>query len=219
MPSFEIHLGPQSTELEYVQAQYPCLLAMPREQGIDLRGTFPVKHEGKEVDSFKVLVELRECRPAVFDAEVFEIGKRIPAIPDRHVDIDRSACIALPEDIILATGGEPMALRAFLGGPVHNFFLAQAVFEREGRWPFGERGHGDAGVREFYYELLGTRDLEVAARYLALLAAPRLHRQWFCPCGSREKIRRCHGNDLERLRERVPAHVAARLRARMRGKT
>ena len=133
--------------------------------------------------------------------------------------MDHCACIALPEDIIVATRGQPMGLRAFLGGPVHRFFLAQAVFEREGRWPFGERGHGDAGVAEFYSELLGTRDLKVAAQWLSALAAPRLHRQWFCPCGSGEKVRRCHVADLERLRQRVPPHVAEQLRARIRPKT
>lgn len=211
MPSFEIHLGPDSAELEYVRARYPCLLSMPRDKGIALRGTFPLMHEGKEIDSFKVLVDLHESRPSLFGADVFEIGGRIPRIPDRHINFNGSACVALPEDIIVATGGAAMALSAFLDGPVRSYFLAQAVFEREGRWPFGERAHGDEGRREFYFELLGTRDLEVAARYLTVLAASRIHRQWFCPCGRREKVRRCHGDELEQLRRRVSPRVAARL--------
>lgn len=208
VPSFEIHLGPDSAELEYVRARYPCLLSMPHDKGIALRGTFPLMHEGQEIDSFKVLIDLREIRASLFAADVFETGGRVPRIPARHINDGGSACVALPEDIVVATGGEPMALSAFLDGPVRSYFLAQAVFEREGRWPFGERGHGDEGRREFYFELLGTGDLAVAARYLVVLAAPKLHRQWFCPCGSGEKLRRCHGDHLAALRETVAPRTA-----------
>lgn len=211
----EVDLGPGLIELERVCARYPCLLSSAARDGLELRGTLPILEGGREVDAFKIRLHLRR-EGTLFVPTVFEIGQRIPRDINRHVNPnDGSACVGLPEDLCVASRGGPMMLSAFMDGPVRDYFLAQAVFEREGRWPFGERGHGDAGVVEFYRELFGTRDAVVIDKYLVMLSAPRLHRQWFCPCGSGQKLRRCHGTQLESLRHRVAPAAAVRLRARL----
>lgn len=212
--TIDIDLGAGDSELGRVQALYPCLTAVPIDDGIALRGTFPLVHNGQEIDAFKIKVELRR-RGVRYVPAVLEIGGRIPRTAHRHVNADGSACVALPEDLWLMTRGEPMMLSAFVDGPMRDYFLAQATFEREGRWPFGDRGHGGVGLREFYQELLGTHDPRVVGRYLAVLSEPRVHRQWLCPCGSGQKLRRCHRADVSTLRERIPPRVAVLLRERL----
>jgi hypothetical protein len=213
--TIDVALGDDDSEVGRVQARYPCLGQVPLGGGIALRGTFPIIHNGAEVDSFKIELQLRSSgahhRPAVL-----EIGGRVPRTADRHVNTDGSACIALPEDLWLRTGGEPMTLSAFVDGPVRDYFLAQASFEQQGRWPFGDRGHGIDGLREFYQELVGTRDPPTITRYLAVLVEPQVHRQWVCPCGSGQKLRRCHRDQVAALRQRVPPRVAMLLRGRLR---
>jgi hypothetical protein len=215
----ELDLGSDEAELALLAPLYPCLLQRATADGLELRGMFPVLDGDQEVDAFKVRIDLKRCGE-FFAPAVFEIGGRIPKDMARHVNTaDGSVCVALPEDIWLATRGEPMRLSAFLDGPVRSFFLAQLIFDRDGRWPFGDRGHGSVGVCDFYQELLGTRDLRVAGRYVAMLAEPKWHRQWLCPCGSGEKLRRCHRELLDGLRERVPPKVAVILGQRLRKMT
>ncbi len=214
-PEIEVDLGPDLIELERVCARYPCLLSSAIHDGLELRGTLPIVEGGREVDAFKIRLHLRR-EGTLFVPTVFEIGERIPRDINRHVNPDDgSACVGLPEDLFIAARGQAMMLGAFMDGPLRDYFLAQAVFEREGCWPFGERGHGEAGVVEFYRELFGTSDAVVIDRYLVMLSEPRLHRQWFCPCGSGQKLRRCHGQQLESLRHRIAPAAAVRLRARL----
>lgn len=213
--TFHVTLGADDGELARVQARYPCLARLPLADGLVLRGTFPLVQDGVEVDAFKVAIELH-TDGAAYRPVVAEIGGRVPRSPDRHVNPDGSACIGLPEDLLVMTKGEPMPLSSFLDGAVRDYFLAQASYETEGRWPFGDRGHGMTGVHEFYKELLGTSEPAVVRRYLVVLSQHRLHRQWFCPCGSGEKLRRCHAPEIAALRERVPPALAVRLGAGLR---
>jgi hypothetical protein len=213
--TFHVTLGADDGELARVQTRYPCLARLPLGDGLVLRGTFPIVQDGVELDSFKVAIELRADGSA-YRPVVSEIGGRVPRSPDRHVNADGSACIGLPEDLLVLTRGEPMLLTSFIDGPVRDYFLAQVSYETEGRWPFGDRGHGTTGVREFYKELLGTADAETVRRYLVVLSQERVYRQWFCPCGSGEKLRRCHGSAIAALRERVPPALARRLREGLR---
>jgi len=214
--AIDVELDAGGRGLAEALARYPCLLATPIDSGFVLQGTFPVLHEQVEIDAFAISIELHR-RGAVFAAALREIGGRIPRTEDRHIfGTHGFACVALPEDIYLQTHGKPLSLIAFLDGPVRSFLLAQVVMEREGHWPFGERGHGTEGLADFYEELLGTRDLHLAARYLGILTYPRTHRQWRCPCGSGEKLRRCHAADVASLRSRLSPQIAGRFLERVR---
>lgn len=212
----DVEIDAEGKALAETVARYPCLLATRMEWGFVLQGTFPILHDQREVDAFTVRIDLRRSG-AGFTAALCEIGGRIPHREDRHIfGAGGYACVALPEDVYLLTGGKPLSLASFLDGPVRSFFLAQLVVERDGYWPFGDRGHGAHGLADFYEELLGTRDLSVVEKYLVVLSEARTYRQRVCPCGSGDKLRRCHAAQLTSLRSRVSSHVAQRFLERVR---
>ena len=94
-----------------------------------LAWNFPIIHDGVEVDAFKVAIELHPEEGA-HRPLVFETGGRVPRSPDRHMNGDGSACIALPEDVLLLTHGEPMPLSAFMAGPCATIFSRKQATRR-----------------------------------------------------------------------------------------
>jgi len=202
------------SERATLAARYPCLRLEDHAAGMRLLGTFPVLHEGRELDSFTVRVELTGLG-ASFEAEVFEEGGRIPKRPDRHVHPSGACCIGLPDALVLREGGKPIPLLRFLDEPVQQYFLGQLHVEAGDPWPFGEFGHGDEGRAEFYAELFGEPfRMDVARRFLVVLANPKGQKHWFCPCRSGRGIRSgCHRATLERAAARVSPSVARELLA------
>jgi hypothetical protein len=91
---------------------------------------------------------------------------------------------------------------------VHNFFLSQSVFEKTGNWPFGERAHGNAGKMEFYRELFSAQNDDEAKFCLACLAHPKIRGHWPCPCGSKKKFRKCHGEKIRVVANRISKEMA-----------
>lgn len=188
-----------------VQASYPDLRLVVETGRPLLRGSFPVSHEGEEIDRFLIEVTFPdgEALPAVR-----EVGGRIPREADRHVTPSTGEiCTDVPELILLR--GKP-SLVEFLDGPVRNFFLSQIIFESTGKWQFGQWDHGKDGLLEAYTELLGVSgEVQIKAYldYLARKNPPKGH--WTCPCGSTKRLRDCHGRQVTELRDRISHRIAA----------
>lgn len=190
-----------------VRRAYPTLHFFERKEHVWLKGGFPLADDGRIFDRYKVELKLARDYPNGLPT-AWEIGGRIPRVPERHVNPqDGSLCTCLP-DAQRAAKPEGTTLMDFLDGPLRNYLLGNTLVEMGEPWPFGEWSHGSQGVREFYGELLGTTDSTVIARYLACLGKPILRGHWSCPCGSRKKVRDCHLEALRTLRTQVPAEVA-----------
>ncbi len=187
---------------------YPNLHLFIDEDGAaEVRGTFPVpSHDGRVLDRYQVRIELPPDYPRAMPV-VREIGGRIPWHPDYHAMPDGTACVLLPDDRWRCFPvGAPF--KQFLDGPVHDFFLGQAIVERGGAWPFGEWSHGEKGILEYYCYLLGTEDRAVVQGFLQVLSKADLKDHWECPCGSGQRKRRCCASRIRELRRRIPYGVA-----------
>ena len=134
-------------------------------------------------------------------------GGRIPPILDRHINNDGFACLFVAEEKAKYYP-DGSSLLDFFDGPVHSFFVGQALVDRGEPWPFGERSHGVAGIREYYEELLATTDISVILKYLQCLTPREQKGHWECPCGSGRKLRHCHGSFVYKLRQSIPRKVA-----------
>jgi hypothetical protein len=136
-------------ELHKLEAVYPKLASRVSSTGaVTVAGEFDVMADGKHIDCFSIQIQL----PAEYPISVplvFETAGRIPRIPDRHVNPDGSACLFVP-DARWKHWPVGSDLLQFVSGPVHYHFLAQAYFELEGKWLFGERPHGDDGVLDLH---------------------------------------------------------------------
>lgn len=197
-----------------IPTKYPDLRVITERETVYVLGSFPVMDGAEVLDRFQINIEL----PADFPDSIpilREVGGRIPWHESRHVNRGTGeACPIVPEEWFLRP--ESGSMLAFLDGPVRNFFLGQILVEAGQPWPFGERSHGVDGLFEAYGEMLGTSDRDAIVRYLDCLRRETLKGHWECPCGSAKRMRNCHWDELQTLRERIPPRVARTALARIR---
>jgi hypothetical protein len=192
---------------EEVQVLYPNLHFYPQNDRVVVRGSLPIIDAGKELDRYSVEIVLLADYPNAIPL-VWETGNKIPRHADRHVNKESGeACLFIPDEQwkIYPPG---TTFLEFLNGSVRNFFLGQSIFLRTGEWPFGQRPHGSAGIREYYSELLGTDDVTVILGYLECLSRPVLKGHWPCPCKCGKRIRDCHCYQISELRVKISGKIA-----------
>ena len=189
-----------------LQDTYPDLHLRLRGNLMVAEGIFPLVDGGRVIDRYRIEVDLPPTYPRGLPV-LREVGGRIPTDADRHVEEDGRACVFLPDEFCYRYP-DGMGLLEFLTGPVQGFLVGQSLVDRGQPWPQGERGHGAAGVLEFYGPLVGVDDAAVIERYVAALACNELPGHLACPCGSGKRVRNCHLGFLMSLRERIPVRVA-----------
>lgn len=189
-----------------VEAAYPSLHFFEEQRLVVIKGTFPVRSEQSVLGRFQVQIVI----PKTFSRdlpEVRETGGRIPWHVGRHMFPSGRACLFVTEERWkhFPVGS---SLKQFLDGPVHGYFLAQIVWEKNGTWPFDQRSHGLDGIYEFYEEMTGFRNRTIIHNYVDYLSRSEVKGHWRCPCGSGEKLRHCHWDQLVDLRKKIqPEHA------------
>jgi len=187
---------------------YPNLIFQVRGDTASVVGTFPVMHDNVVIDRFAILMTFPNNYPDDLPV-VREIGGRLPWILDRHVNLNGTLCLLVPDEwFILA---EDQSFAAFMAGPVRNFFLGQALVEAGQEWPFGERQHGHRGLIDAYEEMLGVNGRDTILRYLTSLQRHEIKGHWECPCGSSQTVRRCHLDQLRALQKKISPKNARRM--------
>ncbi|MEZ5736675.1 MAG: SEC-C domain-containing protein [Novosphingobium sp.] len=144
---------------------------------------------------------------------VRETGGRIPRVVDRHISANGSCCIEVWEYWLWKC--EQPNFENFLLGPLRSFFVSQWHFEKYGDWPFGERSHYHAGMREAYSEMF---DVPVDADFLRLVEILRggpIKGHHPCPCGSGRRFRDCHRDHLNALRDQLLPQVIEQMWSRL----
>lgn len=191
-----------------LRAAYPNLHLLIVDGGdAEVRGTFPVRSPaGHELDSFQVAIRLPPKYPRALPV-VRETKDRIPWLADYHVNPDGTCCVLLPEDRGRSFP-ESAPFKDFLDGPLHNFFLGQSLVALGEPWPFGEWGHGERGVYQFYRDLFKTDDARTIVRFLKVLTKLNPKPHWLCPCGSGKKTRKCCEPKIAECRRLVPPAIA-----------
>lgn len=196
---------------QQLRRAYPNLHLVPpfSPERATVRGTLAISYEGREVDRFRLAMQVPWDFPRSWPT-IWEIGGRIPCTPERHIfPSDGSICVLLPEEAYF-TLPRTVTLIQYLDGPVRNYLIGQCCVEAGQGWPWGERSHGVRGVEEFYQEILGTTDPMTISRFLLLIVEGRFKGHWQCPCGNGEIIRRCHKDVLYSIRERIPEPLLIR---------
>jgi len=199
-------LAPSYQKLEAeVQKSYPDLRLVDRNGQPLFRGSFPVRHDGDEIDRFQIEISFPDGINRL--PAIREVGGRIPRDSDHHVNAGTGdICTDVPELILLR--GQP-SLVEYLDGPVRNFFLSQIIVASGKSWPFGQWDHGKKGLLQAYGELLGVSEERQILAYLDYVASKKAKGHWPCPCGSMKRLRDCHAKQIAELRERIPRRIAA----------
>jgi hypothetical protein len=185
-----------------LESSCPTLRLGVGERGRVISGVFNVEHDGTFLAGFQIEIWL-DRTDILGLPTVNEVGGRIPRVAERHINLlDGSACLYLPEDLVVRCQA-PLGIRAFLDGPVRSYFLGQAGVELGVPFPLGEWGHGTNGLREMLHGLLGFQDIEICMRFLELLSNKVVKVHWACPCRSGRELRACHLGLVRGLRSRM----------------
>jgi SEC-C motif len=192
-----------------VEEVFPELRFVIRDRVAFVTGYYPLFEGERVYDRYLVEIELSKESPKSLPI-VREIGKRIPRTPHRHMNSDGAACVVLP-DAFWHENPDGMNLLDFLQGPLRGYLASQSLVELgvPNPWPSGEWAHGVDGLIEFYANLVGIKDSKIILQYLEIIARETVKGHWRCPCGSGEKLRKCHRAAIDNLRSRIPRKVVA----------
>lgn len=188
-------------------AAYPKLHLFIEGDSVVVRGMYPVLDGDRKtiLDEYDVEIVFPDNYPSRA-AILKEVGGRIAVGADNHMDGDRVACVLVEEEWLLRT--DHASLRAFLAGPVREYFLWQSLVAAGKPAPWPARPHGLDGVFEVYGEWCGTTDRAAIRRYLEYLILKKVKGHLPCPCGSGQRLRNCHQEHVLKLRGQIPRKVA-----------
>jgi hypothetical protein len=188
-----------------LKKKYPDLRVIVQGDLVFLIGSFPILHDGIELDRFQIMVQIAGNFPESIPI-VRETGGRVPNSPDWHTYDKGALCVMVPEEWL--ANPESGSIMAFLDGPVRNYFLGHTLAESGLQRPMGERSHGSRGLLEAYGEMVGSAEPISIRKYLAFLSKDRVKGHWDCPCGSGNKLRKCHMNHFLNLQKKISSKIA-----------
>jgi hypothetical protein len=120
----------------------------------------------------------------------YETGGRIPK--DFHTYSDDSLCLATSVEIRRKFSETP-TLIGFVESLLIPYLFSFSYWQEHGRMPYGELTHGPEGIMQYYLESFNVDSELIVLKFLKLLAIENYRGHHECPCGSRLKIRQCHG--------------------------
>jgi hypothetical protein len=130
-----------------------------------------------------------------------EIGGRIPR--DFHHFLDDSLCLGAPLAIKKRFKEEPTLL-SFVDNSLIPYLYSFTYFSKYGKMPFGELSHGWFGILEYYQEIFNLKNNRAVLGLINILAEDNYRGHKKCPCGSKKRLRSCHGSKLLEIKNLQP---------------
>jgi len=153
---------------------------------------------GNWYDSFSVRLDTPVKYPYGVP-RIYETGRLIERIADRHVNGDGSCCVSI-DHVLLYRASRGLTIYDFMQEFAYPYFANQLYFKAKGRYAASEYAHGFAGVVQFYKETLHIMDAATAKILLSSILNRTLPlRNDLCFCGSNRKFKQCHMKAAEYL--------------------
>lgn len=144
---------------------------------------------------------------------VQEIGNKVPRIKDRHVYPDGTFCLTTPlNEFVICRKG--ITFLRFLN-EILRPFLATQIAISEGwlnEFPQGEYSHGEKGILESYIDFLDLSNIRLLISGLEM-SLTKIERNCRCFCQSGLKLKRCHLQQINILRNMGKKRVTSDLNA------
>ncbi|MBD3337581.1 MAG: hypothetical protein GF353_00640 [Candidatus Lokiarchaeota archaeon] len=199
----------QETLKKQLMTDYPSLHVVEDHSLTIIRGSLFIydSTRTRELDRYSIEIIIPKDYTRQLPL-VREIGGRLPKILDRHfIPPTDIACLFFPDERYKYYPPGSTIID-FIRGPVESFFRSQTYFDLNGKWPYGERGHGLKGLIEFYSELLGTNDIIVIKKFLKYLSKEKIKGSWKCYCGSYKRLQDCHFSHLSKFKNKISRQQA-----------
>ena len=180
--------------------RYPDLIVTRQtENKVDIRGKI---HINRNCDKISV------CKEYGIEISIPLNSDRLPTVRETehyirdypHMYTNKTLCLATDTDLYLHFR-EGFDLVAWMENYVELYFVSYECYKRYGIFPFGERSHGSKGVLEFYCDYFKISNAKQAMSFLSYISATEYKGHHRCPCGSRKKLRNCHGDAIIRAKQ------------------
>jgi len=151
-------------------------------------------------DCYQIVLRIPETFPRKIPG-IFETGGRIPR-SYHHLE-DGSLCLGSETRLRLMLL-EGLSLVTFIERCLIPYLYRFSYLKTHGEAPFGDLDHGLSGIREDLRQLLGAKRESEVLPFIRLLGMRKRHaNKRRCPCGSADRVGRCHHRQLNRLRKRL----------------
>jgi len=182
----------------------PGLRIVPGASDLVLKGrigfTAQISGKAQISDCYQIEFRIPETFPRKVPG-VFETGGRIPL--SYHHLRDGSLCLGSETRLRLMLS-EGLSLVGFIDRCLIPYLYRFSYLETRGEPPSEDLEHGVNGIREDLRQLLGAKRESEVLPFIRLLGMRKRHaNKERCPCGSGDRVGRCHNRQLNRLRERL----------------
>ena len=179
-------------DIKNVRNRCPLLATRTETKQTFLEGEIEFLDTNSKVcDSFFINIQIPETYPNCFP-KVYETEKRIPRIPDRHINPGGEFCLTV-EQVQQISVQKGIDILLFIDKFVVPFLSNQIFYELYGYFP-EEYQHGKEGIIQFLQETLSTNNSTVIK---AALSLSKKRTEWpgrneKCFCESGLKFKKCH---------------------------
>jgi hypothetical protein len=151
-------------------------------------------------DCYEVTISVASDYPRTVPL-VRETAERIPR--NFHRLDSGHLCLGSPTRLRLILAETP-SLLSFVERCLVPYLYGYSIVEGGGDLPFGELSHGLPGLRDDLALMLCVENDRILLGFVRLLALKkRKANKLLCPCGSGNRLGRCHNRIINRLREKL----------------
>lgn len=194
----------QCMKVEEALVDFPALRLAPGHNGsLRLVGELEFRVQGPEgepvEDAFAVELSFPEGFPRDL-APAWETGGRIPV--NFHKMGDGSLCLGAPTAQRVELSTSP-TVPCFIRKLLIPYLFGFSFYALHGKMPYDELAHGDEGICQYIASLFGAPCTSRAKDFLRLASLKkRSANKRPCPCGSGQRLGRCHNRSVNNLRDR-----------------
>ena len=134
----------------------------------------------------------------------YETGNRIPGYFHKYKD--GNLCLGEPL-AVWKTFHEQPTLLGFIQKCLIPYLYSYSYLRQFGKLPFGDLPHGEPGRIKYYKDLFNVGSEHSLFGLISILALGEYRGHIQCPCGSKKRLRLCHGPQvLEIMRSAPPGY-------------
>lgn len=196
-------------QLAEIERDYPNLHYRKTKNGLLLEGELVFDLTCLDVnerikDSYFIQIKFPQDYPDNHP-EVREVGGRIAS--NFHKSRENTLCLDIPSRVYLIFKENP-TIRYFIQVLLEPYLYTHSYWKKHnGKMPFGDRAHYGNGIIDYYSEYFGVENKQAVMDLLELLVMRDYKQSILCPCGSKKKIKKCHGKKFLEIYNHVPLEI------------
>lgn len=177
-----------------LREKYPYLFLEKKNDGYLIRGTIFIEKDNVK-DRYEVEIRVVSDYPRKVPT-VKETGSKID--PNFHHNPDGTLCLEAPLTVHEIFRANETLLN-FTDNLLVPYLYIHSYYRMNGKLPFGEHAHGAEGILADYKKRFEISDDSIVLGLLQILAEGAYRGHHLCPCGSKKKLRNCHGGCIRNL--------------------